>query len=321
MEKNVINALKKGDTLTSSKRTYHIEEILGAGGFGITYKVSSEIMIDNVPIVTFFALKEHFLKKACERIDSKVCPTSNNTEDVEKSRDNFLSEATRLNRLSASHNNIVKVNENFKANDTAYYVMEYIDGPSLRTVINQRGNKPLPWEDALEIIKPISDAVSYLHDNRLTHLDIKPDNIILDTRKHNRPVLIDFGLSKHYDKNGEATSTLRITGCSDGYAPIEQYVGITTFSPKADVYALASTLLFLITGKDTLIATELNESKIRESLSDKVPEYAVQGIVSALRKQPEERTSSVKEFLNSLYPKDSSEEASVKEEADTEKKR
>ena len=300
MAKEITDALAKGTLLTSAKRTYRIEEVLGAGGFGITYRVSSEIMIDNVPVVTYFAVKEHFVKKACERKDSRVCSSSNNSDDVGKSRENFISEAKRLNKLSASHNNIVKVNECFNANDTAYYVMEYIDGPNLRTIIKNNGNKPLSWDDALKIILPIADAVSYLHDNRLTHLDIKPDNIILDSKKNNRPVLIDFGLSKHYDKKGNATSTIRITGCSDGYSPIEQYVGITTFSPKADVYSLAATLLYLVTGKDPVIATDLGETKIREAIDGKVPDYAVSALICALKKQHEDRTESVKEFIKGI---------------------
>ncbi len=300
MANDIINALGKGTLLTSARRTYRIEDVLGAGGFGITYLVSSEIMVDNVPVVTYFALKEHFIKKVCERRDSMVCSTSNNSKDVEQSRENFLSEARRLNKLSASHNNIVKVNESFSANETAYYVMEYIDGPSLRTVIKSNGNKPLTWEEAMKIIKPIADAVSYLHDNRLTHLDIKPDNIILDTKKNNRPVLIDFGLSKHYDKKGEATSTIRITGCSDGYSPVEQYVGITSFSPRSDMYALAATLLFLLTGKDPVVATELTAEKIKNSLEKRVPESVLPGIIKALSRQPEDRFGSIKEFINTI---------------------
>lgn len=83
------------------------------------------------------------MKKVCERRDSRVCSTANSSADVEKSKENFLSEAKRLNRLSASHDNIVKVNECFMANDTAYYVMEFIDGSSLRDLVKRQGNKAL----------------------------------------------------------------------------------------------------------------------------------------------------------------------------------
>ena len=300
MGNQIFDALPIGTLLNSGKRIYKIVEVLGAGGFGITYKVSSEIMVDNVPIVTYFCLKEHFVKKVCERRDSKVCSSTNSTGDVEKSKQNFLSEAKRLNKLSASHLNIVKVNEYFTANDTAYYVMEYIDGPSLRDLVKRHGNKPLTWDEALMIIKPIAEAVSYLHQNRLTHLDIKPDNIIIDTKKDNRPVLIDFGLSKHYDKKGEATSTIRVTGCSDGYSPIEQYVGITSFSPKADIYSLAATLLYLLTAKDPKLATELKEEEIRSNIARVVPDYVVEALTSALKRQPEDRIESMEFFIRRL---------------------
>lgn len=300
MGNQINDALPIGTLLNSGKRTYRIIKVLGAGGFGITYKVSSEIMVDNVPIVTYFCLKEHFVRKVCERWDSKVCSSANSSGDVENSKQNFLSEAKRLNKLSASHTNIVKVNEYFTANETAYYVMEFIDGPSLRDLVKAQGNRPLTWKNALTLIRPIADAVSYLHNNRLTHLDIKPDNIIIDSTKVNRPVLIDFGLSKHFDKKGEATSTIRVTGCSDGYSPIEQYVGITTFSPKADVYSLAATLLYLLTGKDPRIATELNEALIRADLEASIPDYAIDALVNALKKQPDERLQSVDEFVSLL---------------------
>lgn len=300
MGNQISDALPIGTLLNSGKRVYRIVEVLGAGGFGITYKVSSEIMVDNVPIVTYFCLKEHFVKKVCERRDSKVYSSTNSSGDVEKSKQNFLSEAKRLNKLSASHSNIVKVNEYFTANDTAYYVMEYIDGPSLRDLMKQHSNKALSWDEALSIINPIAEAVYYLHQNRLTHLDIKPDNIIIDTKKGNRPVLIDFGLSKHYDKKGEATSTIRVTGCSDGYSPIEQYVGITSFSPKADIYSLAATLLYLLTAKDPKIATELKEEEIRSSIAGIVPDYAVKALTEALKRQPEDRIDSMESFIRCL---------------------
>lgn len=305
------DALPIGTLLNSGKRVYRIVEVLGAGGFGITYKVSSEIMVDNVPIVTYFCLKEHFVKKVCERRDSKVYSSTNSSGDVEKSKQNFLSEAKRLNKLSASHSNIVKVNEYFTANDTAYYVMEYIDGPSLRDLVKHHGNKALLWNEALSIINPIAEAVDCLHKNKLTHLDIKPDNIIIDTQKNNRPVLIDFGLSKHYDKKGEATSTIRVTGCSDGYSPIEQYVGITSFSPRADVYSLAATLLFLLTGADPKIATELKEDEIRRMLANSVPNYALNAIIKALKRQPEERTDTVRQFIQSISDEASSTEDDI----------
>ena len=87
----------------------------------------------------------------------------------------------------------------------------------------------------------------------MSHLDVKPDNVMLKEDPETGetiPVLIDFGLSKHYDKNGKPTSTVRVSGFSDGYAPVEQYTGIYFFTPEADVYALAATLYYALVGKD-----------------------------------------------------------------------
>ena len=296
------HTLPIGTKLQSPKRIYTVEQILGQGGFGITYKVSALIRIDNVTIRTFFAVKEFFMKESCER-DShdSVCYSSPVKDKVEESKRDFLAEAQRLNKISLEHLNLIHVNEVFEANNTVYYVMEYLDGGSLRNYVRQHG--ALSEHDALEMMKPIFKAVDFLHQNRMTHLDIKPDNIMLkrDTDSGKIiPVLIDFGLSKHYDKNGKPTSSIRILGCSDGYAPMEQYVGINTFTPQADVYALAATLLFTLTGKEPVIATELSKDKIVRSLPESISQNVKDAIVSAMKMRKEERTQEVRSLLNSL---------------------
>ena len=288
--------------LQSPKRVYTVEQVLGQGGFGITYKVSANIRVDNVVARTSFAVKEFFMKESCER-DShdSVCYSSPVKDKVEESKKDFLAEAQRLNKISLEHPNLIHVNEVFEANNTVYYVMEYLDGGSLRIYVQQHG--PLSEHEALEMMKPIFKAVDFLHQNLMTHLDIKPDNIMLkrdaDSGKIT-PVLIDFGLSKHYDKNGKPTSTLRVSGCSDGYAPMEQYVGIYSFTPQADVYALAATLFFTLTGKDPVIATELSKDKIVTSLPESVCSKVKEAVVSAMKMRKEERTQSVRLFIENL---------------------
>ena len=206
-----------------------------------------------------------------------------------------------MNKISLEHPNLIHVNEVFEANNTVYYVMEYLDGGSLRSYVRKHG--PLSEHEALEIMQPILKAVDFLHQNRMTHLDIKPDNIMLKKDADSGkliPTLIDFGLSKHYDKNGKPTSSIRILGCSDGYAPIEQYVGINTFTPQADVYALAATLLFTLTEKDPVIATELNKDKIVGSLPESASSNVKEAIVEAMKMRKEERIESVMAFIGML---------------------
>ncbi len=240
-------------TVLRGANTYTIVSVLGAGGFGITYLASTTFTQGNIRIKGFVAIKEHFISDHCERIPGSaqmsVAGTAKIHRLVEDSRKDFLAEARRLHQLGAGHDNIVRVNEVFEANGTAYYVMEYLDGRSLQQYIEANG--PLDSEAIRSLLTPIVDAAAYLHKNRFTHLDIKPANIMLAEGADGgvRPVLIDFGLSKHYDEHGNATSTVNTCGASDGYAPVEQYQGISTFSPAADVYALGATMLACATGR------------------------------------------------------------------------
>lgn len=306
--KNYKHTLPIGARLQSPKRVYTIEQVLGQGGFGITYKVSANIRVDHVTVRTSFAIKEFFMKESCERdLHDSICYSSPVKDKVEESKRDFLAEAQRLNKISLEHPNLIHVNEVFEANNTIYYVMEYLDGGSLRTYVKKHG--ALSGHEALEIMLPIFKAVEFLHQNRMTHLDIKPDNIMLkkDTDSGKIiPILIDFGLSKHYDKNGKPTSTLRVSGCSDGYAPIEQYAGINMFTPQADVYALAATLLYVISEKDPVIATEQSKDKILGCLTDSVSSKVKEAIVSAMKMRKEERTQSVRLFIENFDLKQNS---------------
>lgn len=298
------NTLKPGSRLKSSKREYIIEEVLGQGGFGITYKASWQTVVENVPVKIPFAIKEFFMSDSCERHggnNSQIVYSNPVKDKVEEARSDFLAEARRLNSLQHQHPCIVKVNEVFEANNTAYYVMEYLDGSSLRRLIHKSG--PLAEQEALGYILPLAQGVQSLHDSLITHLDIKPDNVMMkrDLQDDSMlPVLIDFGLSKHYDAAGNATSTVRAGGISAGYAPVEQYTGITTFTPEADVYALAATLFFMLTGHDPAIATELTQEKIEAALPASVTPQTRSAIKDAMRTFKHERTQSVNEFISNL---------------------
>lgn len=157
-------------------------------------------------------------------------------QDVKEWLHEFENEAELLNQTCKQTPNIVQVNEVFRANDTAYYVMEYLEGGSLRDVVKQQG--ALQEKDALSYILPVVKAVHMLHTMKqpLLHCDIKHDNIML--RKHVdgviEPVLIDFGESRHFNEKGDLTTTHTTAGCSRGFAPMEQYLGVTTFIPQVD---------------------------------------------------------------------------------------
>ena len=262
------SALAPGVVLRSPKREYTIRRVLGQGGFGITYLVDTPLKLENISFKGKFAIKEHFLSMLCAREPgtSNIHYLPNSTEEVQRSQKAFIAEAQRLQKLGINHHNIVEVNEVFEYNKTAYYVMEYIDGGSLADYVRAHGGR-LSWAETTRLIRPICEAVAMLHSNMVAHYDIKPQNIMIQQDEDGlRPVLIDFGLAKHYDGQGQATSSIAAAGYTPSYAPMEQYAGIQEFSPTADVYSLAATICFCLTGHAPAKADKLNLDALCDEL-------------------------------------------------------
>lgn len=260
-------ALSPGTIVRSPKRAYTIRRVLGQGGFGITYLVDTPFKMGSITFKGKFALKELFVSVYCHRSNNscEVAYDASKAQEVARFRRSFVSEAQRLQRLGLNHSNIVSVDEVFEANGTAYYVMEYLEGDTLEKFVAKHGGR-LTFAQASELLRPICDAVAMLHANNVAHYDIKPQNIIIQQDEDGiRPVLIDFGLAKHYDDQGNATST-GIVGYSHGYAPIEQLAGLQSFSPATDVYALAGTFVYCLTGHAPAKALELNRDALRNEL-------------------------------------------------------
>ena len=295
-EKTMKNVLARGTVLRRGKRPYEIVKVLGAGGFGITYLAKGKV--ENITMN--FAVKEFFMGSLCEREGSTMCYSKPVSNDVEAGKRSFLAEARRLSTLGVAHDNLVCINEAFEENNTAYYVMEYVAGKSMR----QHFTHPCGEEEALKIMKPVLSALSKLHANRITHLDIKPDNILLKQEDDGtvRPVIIDFGLSKHYNQKGSATSQVHLLACSPGYAPLEQYstTALSQFTPQIDVYAAAATLFYLLTGKDPKEAAEISRSWIEQELQPVASEGTRSAILAAMRKDKDDRTGSIAEFAKGL---------------------
>lgn len=286
-----MSTLTSGSQLQSGK--YEIVKVLGQGGFGITYLVR-HIMLD-----TYYAVKEFFPQDYCNRDSTTshiTVATQANTELVSRLRNRFVTEARNMTRLK--HSGIISIHDIFEENGTAYYVMDYIEGKSLDEMVTEDG--PMQENKALEYIRKVSDAVSYIHDHHITHFDLKPANIMV-RRVDNQPVLIDFGLSKQYTESGHARSTL-LMGVSHGFSPLEQYMqdGIETFSPRTDVYALGATLYFLVTGRIPPEALKLvgTDIEVPESVSLSTRD-AIKWAMKPLR---QERCPSAQVFLESLDP-------------------
>ena len=275
---------------------YKIINTLGQGGFGITYLALQTVLDRQV------AIKEFFMKDLCNRdeVTSHVSVVSNGSiEMVDRFKTKFLKEARNIARLN--HPNIIRILDVFEENGTAYYVMEYAEGGSLADKVKRCG--ALSESEAVRYILQIADALSYIHEQKMNHLDIKPANIMLNEKDD--AILIDFGTSKQYDvDNGNQTSTTPI-GVSHGYAPIEQYNvgGVNQFFPQTDIYSLGATLYKLV--------TTLTPPQACEILNDGLPELPVHlsnetrlAIKSAMEVRKLDRPKDISYFVNILTNKE-----------------
>ena len=289
--------LQSGTQLQGGK--YVIKQVLGQGGFGITY------LAEQVMLKREVAIKEFFMKDSCLRDDETglvTVPSTGSALQVERYRAKFLKEAQTL--ASLDHPHIVKVIDVFEQNGTVYYVMPFMNGGSLSDLVKANGR--LPEDKAIGYIRQIAAALKYMHgEKRVCHYDVKPANILLDHKGNT--VLIDFGISKNYDSAGNETSSTPI-GMSMGYAPIEQYQQLVSeFSPASDVYALGATLYYLVMGQTpptavSRVAGEGLDFGAETSLSLR------QLIESAMTIGVKQRPQDVDEFLNYVAQEASSED-------------
>ena len=285
-------ALSPQTTLQGGR--YTILRTLGQGGFGITY-LAMQCGLEREVVV-----KEFFMKQFCDRVSGTqvTLGTAGSREEVSRFREKFLKEARNIAQLH--HPNIVQVFDVFEENGTAYYVMEYARGGSLADKVAREG--ALTEANAMRYIRQVASALIYLHQRSMSHLDVKPANIMLDSDDH--ALLIDFGLAKQYDgQSGEQTSSTPV-GISEGYAAPEQYRmgGVGRFSPQTDVYALGATLYFLLTGERPSVAADVVEDGVPVDKLQRagVSQKAIYTIEQAMQGRRKNRLQSVKAFLNCL---------------------
>lgn len=227
--------LNQGATLQNGK--YRIEKVLGQGGFGITYLATQTVLGNKI------AIKELFMQGVNDRQDSSVTVSNNaNSNLFTHQKRKFVKEAQRIAGLNNKH--IVKVHDMFEENDTAYYVMDYIDGVSLQEVITHH-HGALAESSVRDYLNQILSALSAMHQHSIWHLDIKPANIMLD--KNGNIVLIDFGASKQIESDGTLTVSTSLS-LTQGFAAPEQLQGtIQNIGAWTDFYALGATLYVLLT--------------------------------------------------------------------------
>ena len=291
------NALNIGYSLKGAV-LYTIAEPLHSGGFGITYRATAQIMVGNIPQTATFTIKEFFMSKICSRdADGSVVVATENQQAFKYAKADFKTEAEILHSLK--HANIVPVNEVFEQNNTVYYVMSYLGNISLYQYVAENGGA-LQESQAKDIILPLTSALAYLHNRNILHLDIKPDNIMMVRHGNTiKPVLIDFGQAMYF-VNGKPKKDKGIRGYSKGYSPLELKQNVNTFSPSLDIYSLAATLLYMLSGVDPCDAEEQSTHKIYKTVPESVSQNTMDAIICGLQKETVRRPNDIASFQNIL---------------------
>jgi len=277
---------------------YRIEELLGRGGFGVTYLATDTNLDHKV------AIKEYMPGWAVERMDDNSLHARSDTlkRDFDQGVTNFLREARTL--VKFRHPNIVRVMTVFEANNTAYLVMEYEEGEEFKSYVH-RGTG-MDEASLKHLILKIADGLDQVHQYGFLHRDIKPVNLII--RKDGTPVLLDFGAARPTDSEGSAHTAF----VSAGYTPIEQYQegkGME-LGPWTDIYSLGATIYYAITGNTPVGPTARLAALVRKSPDPLSPAREVgagrytnqflDAIDAALRFNPQDRPQSLSQWREML---------------------
>jgi len=279
---------------------YLVGRVLGQGGFGITYIGWDQSL--SIPV----AIKEYYpggVVQRHTRLSTRVSRANGETMEMfAKHRDRFLKEARTLAQLSDIPE-IVQIKSFFSENDTAYIVMEYVQGQTLKDLVKKAGS-PMTEQDTLEVMEPVLLALQKVHDHSLIHRDISPDNIMLP--ENGGIKLIDFGTVRYVDETGKSKATETVL--KPGFAPMEQYMTRGNLGSWTDVYALCATFHYLLTGKvpeESMARLDTDETlpmlRARTDLSSHLIEILEKGMSVRIS----DRIQSVRELYDLIYGKNS----------------
>jgi len=283
-----LRALPKGQMLSD----YRIEGILGQGGFGITYLATDTMLNRRV------AIKEYYPREFAVREGTLLVKATGSQEDQDTFKwglERFLEEAQVLARFDEP--NIIAIRRFFKANGTAYLVMDYCDGEPLDEIIKRGG--PLNQNQIEEILYPLLDGLEKIHSANFLHRDIKPANIYI--RDDGSPVLLDFGAARQEIGSHSHSVTSLATA---GYAPFEQYSTRGKQGAYTDIYGLCATMYRAVTGEKPQAATDrmLDDTLITASELGygKYSSNILSAIDAGMGVRPAERPQSVAAFRDIL---------------------
>ena len=263
---------------------YIIKKVLSQGGFGITYLAEDSLLDIDV------CIKELFISGSSTRgTNMTVLIQGLGDFSFADFKQRFIQEAKQLARFN--HPNIVRAIEFFEANNTAYVVMEYVKGPTLKEKVMKHG--PLSAAASQKIIESVLDAVEVVHKAGTLHRDIKPDNMIITDE--GRVVLLDFGSARAYSDEKTIAQTAFVT---PGYAPLEQYNPNARKGTFTDIYSIGATFYFMLTGEKPLNVTERYTERLKapHEINPSVSMQVSSAVMLAMEMKAEDRFQDVADF-------------------------
>ena len=305
MEEN-LHCLRKGTRLIGR---YTIEGVLGQGGFGITYLGIDELHEKKVAIKEFFP--QGIVTRNIEYQDTVTVTFVGEKDNYEKGKERFLKEARTMAKFSKDEG-IVKALDFFEINNTAYIVMEYLEGITLKQYL--RENQRIAPEDLIELLVPLIESLDEIHSQGMIHRDISPDNIMV--LPDGRIKLMDFGAARDYTEFGEKSLSIVL---KPGYAPPEQYQTHGVQGPWTDIYALCATMYKCITGENPPDAIERVMDDSLKKISEfgiAIPPQEEAAIIKGMSVSAKDRYQDIKDFCEDLYG--GYEETSVSENKESE---
>ena len=305
MEEN-LHCLRKGTRLIGR---YIIEGVLGQGGFGITYLGTDELHEKKVAIKEFFP--QGIVTRNIEYQDTVTVTFVGEKDNYEKGKERFLKEARTMAKFSKDEG-IVKALDFFEINNTAYIVMEYLEGVTLKQYL--RENQRIAPEDLIELLVPLIESLDEIHSQGMIHRDISPDNIMV--LPDGRIKLMDFGAARDYTEFGEKSLSIVL---KPGYAPPEQYQTHGVQGPWTDIYALCATMYKCITGENPPDAIDRVIDDHLKKISEfgiVIPPQEEAAIIKGMSVSAKDRYQDIKDFCEDLYG--GYEETSVPENKESE---
>jgi len=272
---------------------YILGRVLGQGGFGITY------LAQNYKNKKLYAIKEFFPDNMAARDGNSYMVSAYSGQRGENflyGKECFLKEAQTLAEFIGNPN-IVRVYSYFEENNSAYFVMDYIQGISFQKYLEDHGGR-IGWEEAKKILFPVMDALAAVHDRGIIHRDISPDNIYIT--KDGTVKLLDFGAARY--SLGDRSRSLDVV-LKHGYAPKEQYTRHGKQGPFTDVYSMAATFYYALTGRLPQVSIERfdrDELILPRSLMSDIPPEAEGALEKALAVQPADRYQDMRSFWQGL---------------------